>query len=145
MNHLVTLSPPHLVTLSNMSTSTICLSFDFDALSQAIVRQTVLCVGGRTGNIANYRDLIERVGGRFAHHDGGLEDNQSVLDASLAAAERVRDVRTVGLIMLGRMDQAIAKRTGLPVRAASDALICVAMGAGQAMEEAVFHGALAAA
>ncbi len=34
-------------------------------------QKTVLCVGGRTGNIANYRDLIERVGGRFAHHDGG--------------------------------------------------------------------------
>ena len=52
-------------------------------------QMTVLCVGGRTGNIANYRDLIERVGGRFAHHDGGLEDNQSVLDASLAAADLV--------------------------------------------------------
>ena len=52
-------------------------------------QKTVLCVGGRTGNIANYRDLIERVGGRFAHHDGGLEDNQSVLDASLAAADLV--------------------------------------------------------
>ena len=52
-------------------------------------QKTVLCVGGRTGNIANYRDLIERVGGRFAHHDGGLEDNHSVLDASLAAADLV--------------------------------------------------------
>lgn len=52
-------------------------------------QKTVLCVGGRTGNISNYRDLIERVGGRFAHHDGGLEDNQSVLDASLAAADLV--------------------------------------------------------
>ena len=52
-------------------------------------QKTVLCVGGRTGNVANYRSLIERVGGRFAHHDGGLEDNQSVLDASLAAADLV--------------------------------------------------------
>jgi hypothetical protein len=52
-------------------------------------QKTVLCVGGRTSNIANYRDLIERVGGRFAHHDGGLEDSQSVLDASLAAADLV--------------------------------------------------------
>ena len=52
---------------------------------------------------------------------------------------------TGGGALLGRMDQAIAKRTGLPVRVASDALICVAMGAGQAMEEVVFHGALAAA
>ena len=52
-------------------------------------QKTVLCVGGRSGNIPNYRDLVERVGGRFAHHDGGLEDNQSVLDASLAAADLV--------------------------------------------------------
>jgi len=52
-------------------------------------QKNVLCVGGRTGNIANYRDLIERVGGRFAHHDGGLEDSHSVLDASLAAADLV--------------------------------------------------------
>ena len=52
-------------------------------------QKTVLCVGGRSGSIANYRDLVERVGGRFAHHDGGLEDSQSVLDASLAAADLV--------------------------------------------------------
>lgn len=52
-------------------------------------QRVVLCVGGRSGNIANYRDVVERVGGRFAHHDGGLEDNASVLDASLAAADLV--------------------------------------------------------
>lgn len=52
-------------------------------------QKTVLCVGGRSGNVASYRDLIERVGGRFAHHDGGLEDRHSVLDASLAAADLV--------------------------------------------------------
>jgi rod shape-determining protein MreB and related proteins len=51
---------------------------------------------------------------------------------------------TGGGALLGRMDQAIAKRTGLPVRVASDALICVAMGAGQAMEEGGFSGALTA-
>ncbi|MEO8119504.1 MAG: DUF2325 domain-containing protein [Rhodoferax sp.] len=52
-------------------------------------QKTVLCVGGRSGNVASYRDLIERVGGRFAHHDGGLEDNHNVLHASLAAADLV--------------------------------------------------------
>ncbi|MFZ6874186.1 DUF2325 domain-containing protein [Undibacterium sp. Di27W] len=52
-------------------------------------QKTVLCVGGRSGNVPTYRDLIERIGGRFAHHDGGLEDNQSLLDASLAAADLV--------------------------------------------------------
>ena len=52
-------------------------------------QKTVLCVGGRSGNVASYRDVIERVGGRFAHHDGGQEDNHSILDASLSAADLV--------------------------------------------------------
>jgi hypothetical protein len=52
-------------------------------------QKNVLCVGGRSGNVASYRDLIERIGGRFAHHDGGMEDNQSLLDSSLAAADLV--------------------------------------------------------
>jgi hypothetical protein len=52
-------------------------------------QKMVLCVGGRSGNIANYRDVVERVGGRFTHHDGGLEDNSNVLDANLAAADLV--------------------------------------------------------
>jgi len=51
--------------------------------------KTVLCVGGRSGSVASYRDVIERVGGRFAHHDGGLEDSSHILDASLAAADLV--------------------------------------------------------
>lgn len=51
--------------------------------------KTVLCVGGRSGNVANYRDIVEQVGGRFAHHDGGLEHSVSLLDASLAAADLV--------------------------------------------------------
>jgi hypothetical protein len=52
-------------------------------------QKNVLCVGGRSGNVASYRDLIERVGGHFAHHDGGMEDSQSLLDSSLAAADLV--------------------------------------------------------
>ncbi len=54
-----------------------------------LVDQSVLCVGGRSGNVATYRALIERVGAQFAHHDGGLEDNASLLDSSLAAADLV--------------------------------------------------------
>jgi len=52
-------------------------------------QKVVLCVGGRSGNVAGYRDVVERVGGRFSHHDGGLEDSHGVLDASLAAADLV--------------------------------------------------------
>ncbi len=51
--------------------------------------KTVLCVGGRNGNVANYRTVIEKAGGHFAHHDGGLEDNQGALDSVLAAADLV--------------------------------------------------------
>ena len=51
--------------------------------------RAVLCVGGRNGNVASYRELIEREGAQFSHHDGGLEDNANRLDASLAAADLV--------------------------------------------------------
>lgn len=54
-----------------------------------LVDQSILCVGGRSGNVATYRALIERVGAQFAHHDGGLEDNANRLDSSLAAADLV--------------------------------------------------------
>ena len=52
-------------------------------------RQSVLCVGGRSGNVPIYRSIVERSGARFAHHDGGLEDNSGLLDANLAAADLV--------------------------------------------------------
>jgi hypothetical protein len=59
---------------------------------QAVIHlheKLVLCVGGRSGNVAHYRDVVERVGGRFSHHDGGLEDSSTALDANLAAADLV--------------------------------------------------------
>jgi hypothetical protein len=36
-----------------------------------------------------YRQLIERTGGRFLHHDGGEEDSAAKLDSTLAAADLV--------------------------------------------------------
>jgi hypothetical protein len=54
-----------------------------------LVDQSVLCVGGRSGSVATYRALIERVGAQFAHHDGGLEDNTGMLESSMAAADLV--------------------------------------------------------
>jgi hypothetical protein len=54
-----------------------------------LAARSVLCVGGRNGNVTQYRALVERCGGRFLHHDGGLEDNPHRLDASLAAADLV--------------------------------------------------------
>ncbi|CAN5579953.1 DUF2325 domain-containing protein [soil metagenome] len=51
--------------------------------------RSILCVGGRNSQVPIFRDLVERRGGRFAHHDGGIEDNPHRLDASLAAADLV--------------------------------------------------------
>jgi hypothetical protein len=55
----------------------------------ALGERSVLCVGGRVASVPVYRQTIERVGGRFLHHDGGGEDSVSQLDASLAAADLV--------------------------------------------------------
>lgn len=51
--------------------------------------KSVLCVGGRPGIVPIYRQLIERTGGHFLHHDGGEEESAARLDASLAAADLV--------------------------------------------------------
>lgn len=49
----------------------------------------VLCVGGRAGSVHCYRELVEQSGGRFLHHDGGLEENLRRIDGALAAADLV--------------------------------------------------------
>lgn len=49
----------------------------------------VLCVGGRTGLVEQYRLLVEHCRGEFIHHDGGLEDNSRRLQALLASADAV--------------------------------------------------------
>ncbi|MEW5863199.1 MAG: DUF2325 domain-containing protein [Pseudomonadota bacterium] len=49
----------------------------------------VLCVGGRTGLVDQYRMLVEQCRGRFLHHDGGLENNLRRLQALLASADAV--------------------------------------------------------
>lgn len=52
---------------------------------------------------------------------------------------------TGGGALLGRMGEAIAGTTGLDVRVADNALICVAMGAGLAFEDRAYRGILMAA
>ncbi|MBK9615295.1 MAG: DUF2325 domain-containing protein [Uliginosibacterium sp.] len=49
----------------------------------------ILCVGGRGGALGVYRKLVEAAGGRFMHHDGGVEDRLAQLDSALSAADLV--------------------------------------------------------
>lgn len=54
-----------------------------------LAERAVLCVGGRTASVPVYRQVIERIGARFLHHDGGNENNPAQLEATLAAADLV--------------------------------------------------------
>jgi hypothetical protein len=49
----------------------------------------VLCVGGIRHAVARYRQCIESLGGRFEHHDGGIEDNPHALQGGLGRADLV--------------------------------------------------------
>ncbi|WP_157215803.1 rod shape-determining protein [Flavisphingomonas formosensis] len=51
---------------------------------------------------------------------------------------------TGGGALLRRIDEAVSDATGLPVKVADDALICVAMGAGKALEDSSYDGVLMA-
>jgi len=59
-----------------------------DAASQ-LTGKCILCVGGRSGSVDAYRQLVEKSGGRFIHHDGGLEESLHRIDGALTAADLV--------------------------------------------------------
>ena len=44
--------------------------------------------------------------------------------------------------LLRRLDEALSEATGLPVRIADTPLMCVAMGAGKALEDRAYEGVL---
>lgn len=49
----------------------------------------VLCVGGRTPLVGEYRKLAERLGIRLIHHDGGVEESLSRLPDMINGADAV--------------------------------------------------------
>jgi hypothetical protein len=51
--------------------------------------KTVLYVGGHHKMIPHYRQMIEKFGGRFMHHDGGKEASKSILPKLLNNADAV--------------------------------------------------------
>jgi hypothetical protein len=50
---------------------------------------TVLYVGGRPHQIPLLKDIIERAGGRFLHHDGGIEHSSGLIPGLISRADRV--------------------------------------------------------
>jgi len=51
-------------------------------------------------------------------------------------------VMTGGGSLLGQLDEVLSDATGLPVTVADNALMCVAMGAGRALEDPVYRGVM---
>lgn len=63
----------------------VCKDGDAPTLSN----KQIVYVGGRPATIPAIRAFVERAGGRFQDHDGGLEDRKALLPAMVAAADVV--------------------------------------------------------
>jgi regulator of replication initiation timing len=58
-------------------------------LHRALNGRRILYVGGRPSSTPTIRDLVQRHGGEFQRHDGGIEDRKGLLVAAIAWAHWV--------------------------------------------------------
>ena len=76
-----------------------------------------------------------------------------IVEATLSALEKAEpelasDIYDQGIVMtgggslLGHLDEVLSKATGLPVTVAENALMCVANGAGRALEDPEYRGVM---
>ena len=72
----------HLAALAEPSTAGSADALDVSGI-------TVLYVGGRAHQTPQIKGLIEGAGGRFLHHDGGLEQSSGLLPGLIGRADRV--------------------------------------------------------
>lgn len=70
-------------------TLTDCAACPGGQAASRLAGRCLLCIGGRENLVGHYRGLVEALGGRFLHHDGGIEDNPRRLEATLASADAV--------------------------------------------------------
>ena len=55
----------------------------------ALCGKRILYVGGRTNLVHHYRDMVERLGGEFRHHDGGVEESSKRLPNLVSGVDTV--------------------------------------------------------
>lgn len=78
-----------------LATHSTSVAIDSETAPEAAAEPFDLCgrrivyVGGRGGTIPHLRALVERFGGTFLHHDGGLEEQCSRLDGLLGQCDAV--------------------------------------------------------
>ena len=56
---------------------------------QGLSQRQLLCIGGKTSLLFQYRAIVEKAGAYFSHHDGGIEHSVSRLPAMLSGADVV--------------------------------------------------------
>ncbi|MEW5009751.1 MAG: DUF2325 domain-containing protein [Cycloclasticus sp.] len=54
-----------------------------------LCNRCILFVGGRNRQSAHFRNLVEKLNGRFLHHDGGVEESSQRLSALVAQSDAV--------------------------------------------------------
>jgi rod shape-determining protein MreB and related proteins len=97
---------------------------------------------------------VEVSQGEIAHSLADL--TAQIVEATLSALEKAEpelasDIYDQGIVMTGggslltNLDQVLSKATGLPVVVAENALMCVANGAGRALEDPVYRGVMTGA
>lgn len=112
---------------------------------------------GRTIRVRG-RDLVNGVPAEISVSEGDVaaflsdlvgQIVQTVLSAlENTGPELAADLCDQGIVMTGggslltRLDEVLAEATGLPVIVAENALTCVAMGAGRALEDPVYRGVM---
>jgi hypothetical protein len=91
---------------------------------------TLLYVGGRANQVPAFRALVERAGGDFLHHDGGIEQGSGLLPGLVARADRIAfPVDCISHLAVATIKR-ICRQAGkpyTPLRTASLACLLAAM------------------
>ena len=66
-----------------------CLGEEPEEPLDVLQGASVLYVGGRTGLLRHYRQVVEEAGGEFHHHDGGVEESTTRLDPQVGSVDVV--------------------------------------------------------
>jgi rod shape-determining protein MreB and related proteins len=107
------------------------------------------------------RDLVKGMPSEVEVSQGEIAQSLSdltaqIVEATLSALEKAEpelasDIYDQGIVMTGggsllkNLDNVLSKATGLPVIVAENALMCVANGAGRALEDPVYRGVMTGA
>lgn len=60
-----------------------------DCPGPALCGKRILYVGGRANLVRHYREMVERMGGEFRHHDGGVEESSKRLPNLVSGVDAV--------------------------------------------------------